>query len=136
MPLVRIDALSDGNPETTQKRLAAIGAAVHQAMTETIGVPNDDFFQILNGHEHGGVRYDPDYMGIHRDEGIVFVTITMRVGRTDEQKKALYQRIIELAAEHADVRPENVLVALTENQSIDWSFGNGVAQMVTPPHAR
>lgn len=108
MPLVRIDA-----------------------MTETISVPNDDLFQILGGHDTGGVRYDPDYLGVHRDDGIVFAAITMRVGRTGAQKKALYRRIVELAAARADVRPENVLISLTENQSIDWSFGNGVAQMVT-----
>jgi phenylpyruvate tautomerase PptA (4-oxalocrotonate tautomerase family) len=136
MPLVRIDVLSGADAEATGKRLAAIGDAVHQAMTETIGVPNDDLFQILTAHESIGVRYDPDYVGVHRDEGIVFVTITMRSGRTDEQKKALYKRIAELATERAEVRPENVLVTVTENQSIDWSFGNGVAQLVTPPYAR
>ncbi len=131
MPLVRIDVLSNGNPDTTATRLSAIGDAVHQAMTETISVPNDDLFQILTGHNNGGVQYDPDYLGVHRDDGIVFITITMRVGRTDEQKKALYRRIVELAAQRAEVRPDNVLICVTENQSIDWSFGNGVAQMVS-----
>ncbi|HEX3812814.1 MAG TPA: tautomerase family protein [Mycobacteriales bacterium] len=129
MPLVRIDLLSDVDTESTDKRLAAVGDAVHQAMTETIDVPRDDVFQIRTSHRQGGVRYDPGYLGVNRDDGIVFVNITMRVGRTDAQKKALYRRISELAAERVGIEPRNVLTALTENQSIDWSFGEGAAQL-------
>jgi phenylpyruvate tautomerase PptA (4-oxalocrotonate tautomerase family) len=129
MPLVRIDLLSDVDTESSGKRLAAVGDAVHQAMTETIDVPRDDLFQIRTSHRRGGVRYDPGYLGVDRDDGIVFVTITMRAARTNAQKKALYRRITELTAERAGVEPRNVLIVLTENQSIDWSFGNGVAQM-------
>jgi phenylpyruvate tautomerase PptA (4-oxalocrotonate tautomerase family) len=129
MPLVRIDLLSDVDTESTDKRLAAVGDAVHQAMTETIDVPRDDVFQIRTSHRQGGVGYDPGYLGVNRDDGIVFVNITMRVGRTDAQKKALYRRISELAAERVGIEPRNVLTALTENQSIDWSFGEGAAQL-------
>jgi phenylpyruvate tautomerase PptA (4-oxalocrotonate tautomerase family) len=130
--LVRIDTLST----IDSRRSAALGDAVHQAMTETIDVPADDLFQILTTHQEPGVRYDPDYLGVHRDDGIVFVTITMRAGRTDAQKQALYRRITELAAEKAGVEPRNVLIAVTENQLVDWSFGNGIAQMVAPAASR
>jgi phenylpyruvate tautomerase PptA (4-oxalocrotonate tautomerase family) len=65
---------------------------------------------------------------VHRDDGIVYVEITMRSGRTDDQKKALYAKIAELSARYADTEPGNVFIALHENQFADWSFGNGVAQ--------
>jgi phenylpyruvate tautomerase PptA (4-oxalocrotonate tautomerase family) len=132
MPLVRIDVLG-ADSRTTRQRLGAIGDAVHQAMTETINVPRDDRFQIVNAHGPAGVRYDPDYLNIHRDDGIALISITMGAGRTDEQKQALYRRITELTAAQADVEPRNVLIALTENQWVDWSFGEGVAQMVDRP---
>ncbi|MEU3755553.1 tautomerase family protein [Streptomyces olivoreticuli] len=124
MPLVRIDALRAGSD-----RLDALGRAVHDALTETIGFPADDRFQILTSHDGttGTLRYD-DYLGVHRDDGIVFVAITMRSGRTSEQKQALYRRIAELGQEYAGTEPRNVFVTLTENESIDWSLGNGVAQ--------
>lgn len=125
MPLVRIDLLTGRSPEDR----AAVGAAVHQAMTETIDVPPDDLFQIITEHEPGGLRYDPDYLGVHRDDGIVFVHMTMRSGRTDAQKRALYARVTELLEEQADVRPANVLIVIAENELIDWSFGEGVAQI-------
>lgn len=124
MPLVRIDALT-----TDPARLAALGRAVHEALGETMGFPPDDLFQVLNGHDGAAstMRFD-DYLGVQRDEGVVFVGITLRRGRPAEQKRALYRRIAELAKEYAGTEPRNVLVTITENESIDWSFGEGVAQ--------
>ncbi|WP_078940512.1 tautomerase family protein [Streptomyces cellulosae] len=124
MPFVRIDAL-DAGPD----RLDALGRAVHDALVETIGIPADDRFQVLVGHDgaRGTLRYD-DYLGVHRDEGIVYVAITLRSGRTPTQKRALYRRIAELAHAYAGTEPRNVFVTLTENESIDWSLGDGVAQ--------
>ncbi|WP_116214190.1 tautomerase family protein [Streptomyces olivoreticuli] len=124
MPLVRIDAL-----RADSDQLDALGRAVHDALTETIGFPADDRFQILTSHDGttGTLRFD-DYLGVHRYDGIVFVAITMRSGRAPEQKQALYRRIAELAQEYAGTEPRNMFVTLTENESIDWSLGNGVAQ--------
>ena len=136
MPFVRIDAF-----HADRDRLEALGRAVHDAMTETIGIPPDDRFQVLASHDgtSSTLRYDPDYLGVHRDDGIVYVAITMRSGRTPAQKQALYRRIAQLAHDYARTEPRNVLVTLTENEPIDWSFGNGVAQYIatlsaaTPP---
>jgi 4-oxalocrotonate tautomerase family enzyme len=70
---------------------------------------------------------------VHRDDGIVFVDITMRAGRTDEQKKALYAKVAELAAKYADAEPRNLFVTIHENQFADWSFGAGIAQYLEQP---
>ncbi|WP_409182127.1 tautomerase family protein [Amycolatopsis sp. VS8301801F10] len=127
MPLVRIDVLSEPNAD----RLPAIGDAVHQAMTETINVPADDRFQILNSHAPDRLRYDPSYLGVRRDDEIVYIAITMRAGRTDEQKTALYRRATELIKEATGIEPRNVFFSLTENGEADWSLGDGVAQMLS-----
>ncbi|MEU8515906.1 tautomerase family protein [Kitasatospora sp. NPDC048722] len=124
MPFVRIDALrADG------ARLDALGRAVHEALMETIGIPPDDLFQVLVGHDgvNSTLRYG-DYLGVQRDEGIVYIAITLRAGRTPDRKRALYRRIAELAEQYAGTEPRNVFVTLTENAPIDWSLGNGLAQ--------
>jgi phenylpyruvate tautomerase PptA (4-oxalocrotonate tautomerase family) len=125
MPFIRIDAL-----HADQAKLDALGRAVHEALIDAIGIPEDDLFQVLTSHDGttGAFRYDPDYLGVHRDDGIVFVDVTMRAGRTDEQKKNLYAKIAELASKYADVEPRNVFVTIHQNQFADWSFGDGVAQ--------
>jgi phenylpyruvate tautomerase PptA (4-oxalocrotonate tautomerase family) len=127
MPFVRIDAL-----RADQARLDGLGRAVHEALIDAIGIPDDDLFQVLASHDGttGTFRYDPGYLGVRRDDGIVYVDITMRSGRTDEQKKALYAKIAELAGKYAGTEPRNVLVTIHENQLADWSFGDGVAQYV------
>ncbi|MFD3502419.1 tautomerase family protein [Streptomyces sp. NPDC058676] len=132
MPFVRIDALGAG-PD----RLDALGRAVHDALVETIHIPADDRFQVLVGHDgtHSTLRYD-DYLGVHRDDGIVYVAITLRSGRTSAQKQALYRRIAELAHAYAGTEPRNVFVTLTENTSIDWSLGEGAAQYAAATEER
>ncbi|GHB33731.1 tautomerase [Streptomyces xanthochromogenes] len=129
MPFVRIDALG-----ADSERLDALGRAVHDALVEAIGIPPDDRFQVLVGHDgtHSTLRYD-DYLGVRRDHGIVFVAITLRAGRTPGQKRVLYRRIAELAHAYAGTEPRNVFVTLTENESIDWSLGEGVAQYAPAP---
>ncbi|MFD5231527.1 tautomerase family protein [Streptomyces qaidamensis] len=124
MPFVRIDTLRAG-PE----RLAALGDAVHDALTEALGVPPDDRFQVLRDHDgaSGTLRHG-DYLGVHRDDGIAYIAITLRSGRTPAQKQALYRGIAERAHASADTEPRNVFVVLTENESADWSLGEGVAQ--------
>jgi phenylpyruvate tautomerase PptA (4-oxalocrotonate tautomerase family) len=126
MPLVRIDAL-----RADSHRLNALGRAVQEALMETMGFPPDDRFQILSSHDGTAstLRYD-DYLGVHRDDGIVYVTITMRSGRPRAQKQALYRRIAELASTYAETEPRNMLITLTENESSDWSFGHGLAQYI------
>ncbi|KAA6223432.1 tautomerase family protein [Streptomyces albofaciens JCM 4342] len=124
MPLVRIDAMHCDTP-----RLEALGRAVHEALGETMGFPDEDHFQILTGHDgRQGVLRHGTYLGVRRDDGIVYVAITLREGRPDAQKQALYRRIAELAEEYADTEPRNMFVVLTENRNGDWSLGNGEAQ--------
>lgn len=131
MPLIRIDTAARHDETATADRLRALGDAVHQAITETIDVPRDDRFQILNSHPAGRLSYDRGYLGIERDEDFVIVAITMRAGRTDTQKAALYRRIADLVQERTGIEPRNVMVSITENQPADWSFGDGVGQYIS-----
>jgi phenylpyruvate tautomerase PptA (4-oxalocrotonate tautomerase family) len=127
MPFVRIDAL-----RADQAKLDGLGRAVHEALVDALGIPQDDLFQVLTSHDGttGMFRYDPDYLGVHRDDGLVYVAITMRSGRTDAQKKALYAKSAELASKYAGTEPRNVFVTMHENELANWSFGDGVAQML------
>ena len=122
MPLIRISVRKG---RTLHERLA-LGDAVHRALVEACGVPKDDKFQVITEHD-ADLVYDPKYLGIERSEGVVFVQIFLRKGRTPDQKRALYKRIAELAAE-GGVRKQDILVTLSETDAVDWSFGDGIAQ--------
>jgi 4-oxalocrotonate tautomerase len=131
MPFVRISLKGS----RSEKEGQSIGDCVHRAMVNAIGIPEGDRLQVIT--EHGAdLVYDPDYLNIHRTDGIVMIQITLASGRTLEKKKALFKNIAEfLAAEH-DVRPEDVFINLVETSMEDWSFGNGICQYLDapPPH--
>ena len=124
MPLVRI-SLREGKSAAHRRALAD---GVHDAMVATIGIPAADRFQVVTEHGEGSLIYDPGYLGISRTGDVVFVQITLSVGRSVETKKALYAKIAENLAKSPGLRKEDVFVNLVEVVKEDWSFGNGEAQ--------
>jgi 4-oxalocrotonate tautomerase len=124
MPLVRI-ALREGKSEQFRK---AVADGVHQAMVEAIDAPAQDRFQIVTEHSANGLIYDPSYLGIERGDDIVIVQITLSTGRKLAQKRKLYQRMSEILAKNAGLRPQDLMINLVEVAWENWSFGNGEAQ--------
>ena len=130
MPLVRISMKKGRSPEDRR----AIAECVHTALVEAIGIPVDDRFQVVT--EYGSdalgseLIYDSHYLGVERTDGIVFVQVFLRKGRTVEAKQAFYLRTVDLLEARVKVRPEDVVIVLNENDNADWSFGNGIAQYV------
>jgi 4-oxalocrotonate tautomerase len=124
MPLIRID-LREGKSEEYKK---AIADGVHKALVEGAGAPADDRFQVITEHPVGGIIYDPNYLGIKRNDDIVMVQITLSTGRKLAQKKLLFKRMAEILKENPGLRPENLVINLVEVAWENWSFGNGEAQ--------
>src|SRR5262249_39710241 len=113
---------------TSAEYRRAIADGVHKAMVESISIPPDDRFQVINEYSAENLIYDAQYLGVKRSDKVVFVEITLSFGRKPPQKRALFSRITELLAKSPGVRPEDVTIVLTEVAWENWSFGNGVAQ--------
>ena len=124
MPLVRIDYRKGTHNDLGNK----IGAIVYRSMVETINVPENDNFQIITEHEANGLIYDPDYLGIHRSNGIIIIQVTLNEGRTTEMKKAFYKKAAESLHKELGLGKEDIFLNLVEVKKENWSFGNGVAQ--------
>jgi 4-oxalocrotonate tautomerase len=124
MPLVRI-SLRQGKSEQYRRALAD---GVHQAMVEAIDAPAQDRFQVVTEHSTNDLIYDPTYLGIDRSDDVVFVQITLSVGRKLPQKRRLFQRIVEVLGKNPGVRPQDLVINLVETAWENWSFGNGEAQ--------
>jgi 4-oxalocrotonate tautomerase len=123
MPLVRIDLLK-GKDENYRRQ---VGRVVYEAMV-SVGVPENDRFQIVSEHDDGNFLFDPDYLGIHRSKDLVMIQITWNAGRTTAQKQALYRAIADGLHEEVGLRREDVFINLVEVHKENWSFGNGIAQ--------
>jgi 4-oxalocrotonate tautomerase len=123
MPLVRI-SIPD---HLSAERQHALGQAIHAAMVATINVPELDRFQVFSRHKPEDLIMDPTFPAVQRSRDAAIVHITLRGGRTNDQKRALYEAITSNAAAQAGFASADIMIALAENTLIDWSFGGGVA---------
>jgi 4-oxalocrotonate tautomerase len=124
MPLVRI-SLRQG---TSAAYRQAIGDGVHRAMVESLAIPPDDRFQVINEYAPENLLYDPGYLGVQRSDRVIFVQITLSAGRKPQQKRKLFKRMAEILADSPGLRPQDLVVNLVEVSWENWSFGNGDAQ--------
>jgi 4-oxalocrotonate tautomerase len=129
MPLVRIDVLTGYS--TAQRR--SIGDCVQRAMTETLGVPERDRFQLITEHEPDSFDFNRSYLDIDRSDRFVLVHVTLSAGRTVDAKQAFYARLAELLGHTIALRSEDLGIVLVENARPDWSFGRGEASYVVIP---
>lgn len=120
MPLVDISILAGKSPEYAK----AVGDAVNAAVIETMGFPPDDRYQII--HEIASDRLQLQ----ERDGDRAIMHLVMRAGRSDTSKQAFYRKVVENLAANPGIPPQNVLITITENHDIDWSFRDGIAQFV------
>lgn len=126
MPLARIDLIKGKSEEYRQ----AIGEAVYQAL-RSIGVPEDDRFQIITEHEPANFIFAKSYLGVEHTGDLVMIQITFNEGRTTAQKQTLFKAIAEGIHAATGLRIGDVFVSLVEVKRENWSFGNGVAQYVS-----
>ncbi|HXG57700.1 MAG TPA: tautomerase family protein [Thermoanaerobaculia bacterium] len=122
MPLVKIH-LRKGK---SREYLRDVSEAIHAALVSQASVPPDDRFQIVFEHDAGSFIAHPSYGGVSRSEDLIVIEITLNTGRTLETKKNLYADIVRRLQEAADIRPDDVLISLTEVAKENWSFGKGL----------
>ncbi len=124
MPFVRTSVRKG----TSQERISQIVEGVHQALVEAIGMPEDELFNMVSEYESNEFFYSRTFNGIARSDDLVVIEITMRRGRSDAMKRALYSSIAA-RLEQAGHSPQDIFIFMHENDYSDWSVGNGVCAM-------
>lgn len=125
MPFIRT-AVPHG---TDPARKQAIVQGIHDALVEGIGMPNDELFNLVTEYRDGEFFYDRSFNGIARSDKLIVVEMTMRRGRSDAMKRALYAAIARNLEAKAAVSPKDIFIFTHENDYSDWSVGNGVFAM-------
>jgi phenylpyruvate tautomerase PptA (4-oxalocrotonate tautomerase family) len=121
MPIVRTAVKSGTSPQVKGK----IVMAIHSALVEGIGMPQDELFNLVQDYDRSDFFYSRSFNGIARSDNVVMVEITMRRGRSDAMKAALYAAIARNLEKDAQVSPKDVLIFMHANDHSDWSVGNG-----------
>jgi 4-oxalocrotonate tautomerase len=129
VPFARIDLAAGKSKEY----LAGLADTVYAAMLTTLKAPEHDRFQVITEHAPGQVIADPSYLGIQRSADVVFIQLTLNLGRTVDQKKGFFQAVADGLHERIGIRREDVFISLVEVPKENWSFGNGIAQYAETP---
>jgi phenylpyruvate tautomerase PptA (4-oxalocrotonate tautomerase family) len=122
MPFVRVSLRKGKPPEFIRDA----GNAIHEALVAHANVPADDRFQVFDEVADGNLIADPSYAGVSRSKDLMIIEITLNAGRTVEIKRALYAGIASRLGA-LGVRPDDVLICLSEVTKENWSFGGGIA---------
>ena len=122
MPLTKISAPK----HLAFAKVKSLADAVQEGLVQTCGVPPKDLFQLITRFDSEEIILDPTFGGVNRSADACIAEITFLRGRTDEQKRNLFKHIATRAVA-AGFRPDDVMIALTENSHMDWSLGLGVA---------
>lgn len=103
----------------------SIVQAIHQGLVDGIGMPEDELFNMVTAYAPGEFAYSRTFNGVARSDGVVVVEITLRRGRSDAMKRALYEAIASNLQVMAHLAPADVFIFMHENDYSDWSVGHG-----------
>ncbi|MFT6221984.1 MAG: phenylpyruvate tautomerase PptA (4-oxalocrotonate tautomerase family) [Candidatus Endobugula sp.] len=125
MPFIRT-----AMPKNTAKEVKeAIVHGIHDALVDTIGMPEEELFNLISPYTAEDFFYSRTFNGIARSDKFICIEITMRRGRSDAMKKVMYSKISSNLSEMAGISPKDVFIFTHENDYSDWSVGNGVFAM-------
>ena len=125
MPVAKIHVLEGRYDET---RLSEVSKAVQNALMSELGVPPDDFFQIIHILRRTEFRHTPSFLGLKYSDDLILLEVTFISGRPKEKRLALLQALNENVVAAADISPDDLMITLYEVPGENISFGQGLAQ--------
>jgi len=125
MPVVKIHVLEG---QYNEARLDKMSGAIQEALIGALGIPPEDFFQLVHVLPRSQFRHTPAFLGLVYSDDLILLEITFISGRPKEKKlgllKALNDNIIAAVA----ISPDDLMITLYETPGENVSFGRGLAQ--------
>jgi len=99
------------------EKRALLSAAIHGALVEELGLPQDKRFQRFVGLDPGDFLYPPD-----RGPCYVVIEISLFEGRSTEVKKALIRSLFARIDRGAGIVPHAVEITIFETPRHNWGI--------------
>jgi len=126
MPLMKIDMLRGRSKEEIKEILDVS----YEVMLETLGVPENDRYQIVTQHDEDEMIILDTGLGFSRTRDVLVFSLVSRP-RTVAQKECFYRELAVRLSEKIGLNLSDVMINFSINQDEDWSFGHGEAQFLT-----
>jgi hypothetical protein len=125
MPLITIN-ITEGMIEESIDHLQK---TIHACFVRAWGIPENGGFYVINEYKKSRMRINRSMWGIQRsDQPPLLLQITSSP-RSKELKIELF-RVLAEELEKQGIRKEDLFISISPTQREDWSFGNGVAQLL------
>jgi 4-oxalocrotonate tautomerase len=125
MPVAKIHVLEGRYNEA---RLRKVSSAVQNGLIGALGIPPEDFFQIIHVLPRGRFLHTPSFLGLNYSDDLIILEITFISGRPKEKRLALLKALNDGVVAAAGISPDDLLIMLYETPGENISFGRGLAQ--------
>jgi hypothetical protein len=125
MPVVKIHVLERRYNKT---RLGKVSRAVQAGLMSALGIPPDDFFQIIHILPRSQFLHTPSFLGLKYSDDLILLEVTFISGRSKGKRLALLRALNDGVVAAAGISPDDLMVTLYEVPGENISFGRGLAQ--------
>lgn len=122
MALVRIDYCNSHKHDFGQ--IAA--SVVNNAMAQVLSVPMSENYVVTQSHTKQDLLHNPENVSSERLSRIVFIQITLNLGRTPELKVKFFDALTAALGVALSIEPQDIFINLVEVAKENWSFGRSV----------
>ena len=125
MPIAKIHVLEGKYNDT---RLDKLSGAIQEALIGALGIPPEDFFQLVHVLPRSQFRHTPAFLGLAYSDDLILLEITFISGRPKERKLELFKTLNDNIVASAGISPDDLMITLYETPGENISFGRGLAQ--------
>ena len=125
MPVAKMHILEGQYDEA---RLGKVSRTVQDALMSALGVPPDDFFQIVHILPRSQFLHTPSFLGLKYSDDLIILEVTFISGRPKEKRLGLLKTLNDGVVAAAGISPDNLMITLYKVPGENISFGRGLAQ--------
>ena len=113
----------------TEEAIDQLQKAIHACFMKAWGIPENGGFYVINEYKKSRMRINRSMWGIKRSEQSPLLIQITSSPRSKELKVELF-RVLAEEIEKQGIQKEDLFISIMPTQREDWSFGNGVAQLL------
>lgn len=125
MPIAKIHVLER---RYDSDRLDKVSQAVQAALINTLGIPPEDFYQLIFEFPRKRFRHTPSFVGMNYTDDLILLDVAFIEGRSKEKRLSLLQDLNQRVSSAANLSPDDLVITIYEAPGENFSFGRGGAQ--------
>ena len=106
MPVAKIHVLEG---QYNEARLDKVSGAIQEALIGALGIPPEDFFQLVHVLPRSQFRHTPAFLGLAYSDDLILLEITFISGRPKEKKLGLLKALNDNIIAAVGISPDDLI---------------------------